>query len=44
MEFACPGVDPAQVSVVIRDERKYAEPDPDLFLAAAGEGPRSVGI
>ena len=29
------GVDPEQTPVVTRDQVKYAEPDPDLFLAAA---------
>ncbi|MBB4018888.1 HAD superfamily hydrolase (TIGR01509 family) [Chelatococcus caeni] len=30
------GVDPARVPVVTRDQVKYAKPDPDLFVAAAG--------
>jgi len=30
------GVDPAKVPVVTRDQVKYAKPDPDLFVAAAG--------
>jgi HAD superfamily hydrolase (TIGR01509 family) len=30
------GVDPERVPVVTRDQVKYAKPDPDLFLAAAG--------
>jgi HAD superfamily hydrolase (TIGR01509 family) len=29
------GIDPTTVSVVTRDQVKYAKPDPDLFLAAA---------
>jgi HAD superfamily hydrolase (TIGR01509 family) len=30
------GVDPQRTPVVTRDQVKYAKPDPDLFLAAAG--------
>ncbi|MFM0057349.1 HAD family hydrolase [Paraburkholderia phytofirmans] len=30
------GVDPAKAVVVTRDDVKYAKPDPDLFIAAAG--------
>jgi HAD superfamily hydrolase (TIGR01549 family) len=30
------GVDPRRVPVVTHDQVKYAKPDPDLFLAAAG--------
>ena len=30
------GVDPTRVPVVTRDQVRYAKPDPDLFLAAAG--------
>ncbi|MPY73285.1 MAG: HAD-IA family hydrolase [Alphaproteobacteria bacterium] len=30
------GVDPDAAAVVTRDQVKYAKPDPDLFLAAAG--------
>ncbi len=30
------GVDPARVPVGTRDQVRYAKPDPDLFLAAAG--------
>lgn len=30
------GVDPGKVPVVTRDQVKYAKPDPDLFVAAAG--------
>ncbi|ALA20120.1 MULTISPECIES: HAD family hydrolase [unclassified Chelatococcus] len=30
------GVDPVKVPVVTRDQVKYAKPDPDLFVAAAG--------
>lgn len=29
------GIDPAKVTVVTRDQVKYAKPDPDLFLTAA---------
>jgi HAD superfamily hydrolase (TIGR01509 family) len=29
------GVDPAQATVITRDQVRYAKPDPDLFLAAA---------
>ena len=30
------GVDPARAPVVTRDQVRYAKPDPDLFIAAAG--------
>ncbi len=30
------GVDPARVPIVTRDQVKYAKPDPDLFITAAG--------
>ena len=30
------GVDPAKVPVVTRDQVRYAKPDPDLFVTAAG--------
>ncbi|HEY0282277.1 MAG TPA: HAD family hydrolase [Rhizomicrobium sp.] len=41
METAAPniaalGIDPMKIPVVTRDQVKYAKPDPDLFLAAAG--------
>ena len=29
------GIDPAQATVITRDQVRYAKPDPDLFLAAA---------
>ena len=40
MESAAPalkilGVDPNKVTVITRDQVRYAKPDPDLFLAAA---------
>lgn len=31
------GVDPGNDCVVTRDEVRYAKPDPDLFLSAAGK-------
>ncbi len=31
------GVDPAKATVITRDQVRYAKPDPDLFLAAAGK-------
>jgi HAD superfamily hydrolase (TIGR01509 family) len=36
VNLAALGVDPSQVPVVTRDQVKFAKPDPDLFLAAAG--------
>src|SRR5947209_417235 len=31
------GVDPGKETVITRDQVRYAKPDPDLFLAAAGQ-------
>jgi len=36
VNLAALGVDPQRTPVVTRDQVKYAKPDPDLFLAAAG--------
>ena len=36
INLAALGVDPAKSPVVTRDQVRYAKPDPDLFLAAAG--------
>jgi HAD superfamily hydrolase (TIGR01509 family) len=36
VNLAALGVDPDRTPVVTRDQVKYAKPDPDLFLAAAG--------
>jgi phosphoglycolate phosphatase-like HAD superfamily hydrolase len=36
VNLAALGVDPGRTPVVTRDQVKYAKPDPDLFLAAAG--------
>ncbi len=36
VNLASLGVDPDRIPVVTRDQVKYAKPDPDLFLAAAG--------
>ncbi len=36
VNLAALGVDPDRIPVVTRDQVKYAKPDPDLFLAAAG--------
>jgi HAD superfamily hydrolase (TIGR01509 family) len=35
VNLASLGVDPDRIPVVMRDQVKYAKPDPDLFLAAA---------
>ncbi|TAL81418.1 MAG: HAD family hydrolase [Beijerinckiaceae bacterium] len=37
------GVDPAQATVVTRDQVKYAKPDPDLFLTAAARLGAPIG-
>lgn len=37
------GVDPQKASVVTRDKVRYAKPDPDLFLAAAGMLDAEIG-
>ena len=36
VNLAALGVDPAVTPVVTRDQVRYAKPDPDLFIAAAG--------
>jgi HAD superfamily hydrolase (TIGR01509 family) len=36
VNLAALGVDPEKVPVVTRDQVRYAKPDPDLFVAAAG--------
>ena len=36
VNLAALGVDPALTPVVTRDQVRYAKPDPDLFIAAAG--------
>lgn len=37
------GIDPAQATVVTRDQVKYAKPDPDLFLTAAARLNAPIG-
>jgi phosphoglycolate phosphatase-like HAD superfamily hydrolase len=36
VNLAALGVDPDRTAVVTRDQVRYAKPDPDLFIAAAG--------
>jgi HAD superfamily hydrolase (TIGR01509 family) len=38
------GVDPDGAAIVTRDQVRYAKPDPDLFLAAAGKLGVEIGV